>query len=160
MVYLVILFHTKCSIPHVFGGVHIFGGFIPSGTKQVSADVIHEHIYYYAYFRAVSSQNGDKFVTPPPPSIVERVVRASLTEFFHGSFITVAAEPPGRTARIKVFAVGASVVEYAAAEFILCQVRRVLLDTIADRGQGRGTSTMSKPSSLVVRPELLWNHAR
>ena len=26
------------------------------------------------YFRAVPSQNEDKFVTPPPPSIVERVV--------------------------------------------------------------------------------------
>ena len=25
------------------------------------------------YFRAVSSQNGDKFVTPPPLSIVKRV---------------------------------------------------------------------------------------
>ena len=25
------------------------------------------------YFRAVPSQNGDKFVTSPPPSIVERV---------------------------------------------------------------------------------------
>ena len=28
-----------------------------------------------SYFRAVSSQNGDKFVTsPPPPPIVERVI--------------------------------------------------------------------------------------
>ena len=27
------------------------------------------------YFRAVPSQNGDKFVTPPPPLIVERVSR-------------------------------------------------------------------------------------
>ena len=25
------------------------------------------------YFRAVPSQNGDKYVTTPPPSIVERV---------------------------------------------------------------------------------------
>ena len=27
-----------------------------------------------SHFRAVPSQNGDKFVTSPPPSIVERVV--------------------------------------------------------------------------------------
>ena len=28
------------------------------------------------YFRAVSSQNGDKFVISPPPAIVERVTTA------------------------------------------------------------------------------------
>ena len=30
------------------------------------------------YFRAVSSQNGDKFVTSPPPPLVERVVINSV----------------------------------------------------------------------------------
>ena len=32
------------------------------------------------YFRTVSSQDGDEFVTSPPPSIVERVGRNPLSK--------------------------------------------------------------------------------
>ena len=39
-----------------------------------STRVLIEYVPGRGYFRAVSSQNGDKFVTSPPPPIVERVL--------------------------------------------------------------------------------------
>ena len=36
------------------------------------------------YFRTVPSQNGDKYVTSPPPPIVELVMRPTLSDVFFG----------------------------------------------------------------------------
>ena len=55
------------------------------------------------YFRAVPSQNGDKYVTPPPPPIVELVfVHFSINwrhTYRHARLLTPLSHPPSRKHR-------------------------------------------------------------
>ena len=43
-----------------------------------------KHVPGRGYFRAVSYQNGDKFVTPPPPPIVELVMYSVADQVVRG----------------------------------------------------------------------------
>ena len=55
---------------------YMVGKIAPNSTH--STRVLIEYVPGRDYFRAVSSENGDKFVTsPPPPPIVELVPRVS-----------------------------------------------------------------------------------
>ena len=54
----------------------MIGKLAPNSTHSTRGLV--KYVPGRGYFRTVSSQNGDKFVTSPPPPIVERV--ASLVQ--------------------------------------------------------------------------------
>ena len=50
---------------------YVVGKFAPN-SSYLNRGLVNS-VLYRVCFRAVSSQNGDKIVTSPPPSIVERV---------------------------------------------------------------------------------------
>ena len=51
---------------------YMVGKFAPNLSHLTRGLV--KYVHGRGYFRAVSSQNGDKFVTPPTPQIVERII--------------------------------------------------------------------------------------
>ena len=51
---------------------YMVGKLAPNPTHSTRGLV--KYVPGRGFFRAVPSQNGDKFVTSPPPSIVERVM--------------------------------------------------------------------------------------
>ena len=48
-------------------------GELASNSSHLTRGLV-KYVPGRGYFRAVPSQNGDKFVTPPPPPIFERIV--------------------------------------------------------------------------------------
>ena len=57
---------------------YMVGKLAPNSTHSTRGLV--KYVPGRGYYRGVPSQNGDKFVTSPPPSIVERVLPASENE--------------------------------------------------------------------------------
>ena len=55
---------------------YMVGKLAPNPTHSTKGFV--KYVPGRGYFRAVPSQNGDKFVRSPPPSIVERGVKAGF----------------------------------------------------------------------------------
>ena len=60
---------------------YMVGKLAPNSTHSTRGVV---YVPNRGYFRAIPSQNGDKFVPSPPPSIVERVKRGEIRWFLLG----------------------------------------------------------------------------
>ena len=59
---------------------YVVGKLAPNSSRLIRGLV--KYVPGRGYFRAVSSQNGDKFVTSPPLTIVERVVCTRVSILF------------------------------------------------------------------------------